>query len=438
MRTTLASAKGGPRSSRLQAPVYFRGLDSTSEGADPKRTLVSRKAESRNDHQASRWRHIYGFGAVIALALMLVAITVNALHAGHRQKKAEGWQMHTMQVLLVAERLRSAANEALRGERGYLITGDPNFLEPYENGSRTAPGVARRLRELTQDNPGQHPMTSSLDVQLKRYLDVIGQTVALARQGKTAEAVASVKTGAGRREIEALTSVINRIEAEERRLLTEREAANAYAAKASELADYALAALALVFLLIVAWAGLRASQARMDTLRMEEKLRHAATTDELTGLLNRRAFLAALDVEILRSARSGSPLALALVDLDHFKSVNDRFGHAGGDEVLRRFAETARGAMRTSDIIGRLGGEEFAVLMPETDQVQSGIAGERLRDTIARRRVVLSTGALCPVTISVGVAHYKPGEKRDRLIIRADEALYDAKDSGRNRTRLAA
>jgi diguanylate cyclase (GGDEF)-like protein len=193
-----------------------------------------------------------------------------------------------------------------------------------------------------------------------------------------------------------------------------------------------------VLLLVVAWAGLTASRARTRTLEMEGQLRRAATTDELTGLLNRRAFFAALDTEIARSARSGSPLAVALVDLDLFKSVNDRFGHAGGDEVLRKFADTAREAMRTTDVIGRLGGEEFAVLMPDTDQVQSGIAGERLREAVARRRVVLTSGALVPITISVGVAHLVKNEERDRLILRADEALYDAKDSGRNRTRLAA
>ncbi|RYG56998.1 hypothetical protein EON80_28745, partial [bacterium] len=101
------------------------------------RKLVSRTAKPPNDHKplndqlSSRRRHIYGFGAVIALALMLVAITVNALQAGQRQRAAEGWQMHTMQVLLVAEQVRSAANAIMRGERGYLITGDANFLEPY-------------------------------------------------------------------------------------------------------------------------------------------------------------------------------------------------------------------------------------------------------------------------------------------------------------------
>src|SRR4051812_2485495 len=92
-------------------------------GGDPLRTPVT-KAEPRNDHQASRRRHIYGFTAVVLLALMLIAITVNAINAGQRHKRAEGWQLHTMQVLLLAEQVRSAANEALRGERGYLITGD--------------------------------------------------------------------------------------------------------------------------------------------------------------------------------------------------------------------------------------------------------------------------------------------------------------------------
>jgi diguanylate cyclase (GGDEF)-like protein len=210
------------------------------------------------------------------------------------------------------------------------------------------------------------------------------------------------------------------------------------AINAGRAVDYALAGAALALLMIVAWAGIRASQARMDTLGLEEQLRLAATTDELTGLLNRRAFMASLDVEIARSARSGAPLSLALIDLDHFKSVNDRFGHGGGDEILRRFADIARETMRSPDLIGRLGGEEFAVLMPDTDHAQAGIAGERLRDAMARRRLILSSGALCPVTISVGVANRHPGEARDRLIIRADEALYEAKHGGRNRTRLAA
>ncbi|RYD57502.1 MAG: diguanylate cyclase [Sphingomonadales bacterium] len=399
---------------------------------------MSRITKSQNDHLSSRRRHLYGFGAVVALALMLIAITINAVHAGRVRERAEGWRMHTMEVMLVAEQLRSAANETLRGERGYLITGDPQFLQPYRDGRRMAVQHIAELRELTQDNPAQRGSIAALEPQVKRFVDVLDRSVDLMQQGKGDEAVAIVKGGSGRREIAALLDIISRIESEERRLLAERDAVNSQAAWRSELAEYALATVGLIFLLVVAWAGYTASRARMSTLEMQEQLRIAATTDEMTGLLNRRAFLAALDTEIVRSRRSGSPLAIALIDLDHFKSVNDRFGHSGGDEVLRKFAETARDSMRVSDVIGRLGGEEFGVLMPDTDQVQSGIAGERLRDAIERRRVILSTGGLVPVTVSVGVAHLTAEEGRDRLIARADEALYDAKHSGRNRTRLAA
>lgn len=391
-----------------------------------------------NDHQSSRRRHLFGFTAVAALALMLIAITLNAVNAAAMRKQAEAWQVHTLQVLLLAEQTRSAANEALRGERGYLITGDTRFLDPYRKGSRQGPLLVEQLRVLTRDNPAQREPIAALKTQFARYLSALEQTIALARDGRTAQAAAIVRRGAGRREIEAVLAQIDSVEVEERRLLAEREQINANAEGRSEVANFALAGLALLFLGVVAWAGVQASRARMQALAMEEKLRRMATTDELTGLLNRRAFLQALDAEIQRSGRSGAPLALALVDLDHFKSINDRFGHAGGDEVLRDFAETARDTMRGTDLVGRLGGEEFAVLMPDTDQTQSRIAADRLRGAVARRRIILSSGATAPVTISVGVAHLVRDEGGDRLTARADEALYDAKHSGRNRTRLAA
>ena len=406
-------------------------------GADRKDARVIRET-AINDHLSSRRRHLFGFSAVAALALMLVAITLNAVNARATREQAEHWQMHTLEVLLVAEQARSAANEALRGERGYLITGDPRFLEPYREGRDNGPKFAALLQQLTRDNAAQRQPTTDLRTQFARYLSTLERTTALVRAGRGWEAAAIIKRGVTRRDIEAVLSLIDQVEAEERRLLAARELVNARAARRSDISNLALAGLALLFLGVVAWAGVEASRARMQALIMEDKLREMATTDELTGLLNRRAFLLALDAEIRRSARNGARLALALIDLDHFKSVNDRFGHAGGDEVLRSFAEIARATMRSSDLIGRLGGEEFAVLMPDTDPVESGIAGERLRDAMARRRIVLSSGAQATVTVSIGVARLTRDEERDRLLVRADEALYDAKDSGRNRMRLAA
>ena len=396
------------------------------------------KQRALNDYQSSRRRHLFGFGAVVALALMLIAMTANTFYASHSYKEANRWQMHTLRVLLVSEQTRSAVNMALRGERGFMLTGEARLLRTYNEGREAAPGRAAELRALTQDNVRQRANIAALDTEMARYLSVLDRTMKLGRSGRSAEAQRAAKGGVERGQLEAVLAALDRIEAEERRLLAQRADINARATRWMAFTDFALAGLALIFLMIVTWAGITASRSRMETLELEEKLRLAATTDELTGLLNRRAFFAALDSELARATRSGSKFALALIDLDHFKSVNDRFGHAGGDEVLRRFAEIARETMRTADVIGRIGGEEFAVLMPDTDQVQSGVAGERLREAVARRRFVLASGALVPTTISVGVAHWTAGEARDDLIARADEALYEAKESGRNRTRLAA
>lgn len=399
---------------------------------------MNETATALNDRQTSRRRHLLGFGAVAGLALLLIAMTLNAFFARQARERADQWEMHTMEVLLTAEQARSAANMALRGERGYIITRDQSFLEPYRRGAEQAPRAARALRMLTQDNPRQIGATAALERDLRTYLTLVGRTIEHVRANRIAEAIAIVRRSEDRRHIERVLARLDGIAAEERRLLAEREARNARATSWTELADLGFVGLALLLLGVVGWAGVTASRARLETLQLEAKLREAATMDELTGLLNRRAFLHALDTEIARSARNGAPLSIALIDLDHFKKVNDSFGHQGGDDVLRRFADVTRQVVRAADVVGRLGGEEFAVLMPDTDRVQGGIAGERLREAIARRHFVTTAGALAPTTISVGVAHHRPGETREGLISRADEALYDAKHQGRNRTRLAA
>jgi diguanylate cyclase (GGDEF)-like protein len=391
-----------------------------------------------DDHRSSKARHVWGFTALGMAVLLLAVMTVNAALATNARKNAQRWQTHTLNVLLTAEKARSAVNKALRGERGYLLTSDAQFLTPLQQGRVEAPRATAELRRLTADNPVQLAQVVRLEQQLPPYLQLLDRAVSLTRAGQTDAAVAIVRSGAGRREIESLLVILDRIETEERRLLAERTNALEQTAQISEIADYALAALALVFLIGVGAAGYGASKARMRTIVAEAALRRAATTDELTGLRNRRAFLAALEVEIARVKRSGGSMAVALIDLDHFKRINDRFGHQGGDEALRKFADVCTQAVRVADTLGRLGGEEFALLMPDTDQIQSGIAAERLREAIARRHFVLPSGALAPVTVSIGVAHYKAGETADQLLLRADEALYEAKHAGRNLTRLAA
>ena len=160
----------------------------------------------------------------------------------------------------------------------------------------------------------------------------------------------------------------------------------------------------------------------------------AATTDPLTGVLNRRGFFEAAG-ELMDSNRTGmAPVSLLAFDLDKFKSINDRFGHDGGDAVLEMFAQVVRKTMRASDVIGRLGGEEFVAMVSGT-LAEAAIAAERVRSVFAAAEIVLE-GQRIEATVSIGIACGSPLAAVETLITRADVALYRAKANGRNRIEM--
>jgi diguanylate cyclase (GGDEF)-like protein len=164
--------------------------------------------------------------------------------------------------------------------------------------------------------------------------------------------------------------------------------------------------------------------------------RSAASTDHLTGLINRRAFLENALELCAHQAKRGEPVTLLMLDLDHFKSINDRFGHAVGDEVLRVFARVARSSMRADDIVGRLGGEEFAAIVPAPIEIAARIA-ERLRASFETAGKAIGAQAI-GATVSIGAASAQaPVTDIDALLARADAALYRAKHDGRNRLHIA-
>lgn len=178
----------------------------------------------------------------------------------------------------------------------------------------------------------------------------------------------------------------------------------------------------------VLWHGLMIDIT--EQMAEEARLRRLSDTDDLTGLANRRRLMTRLDEEIARSHRHGNPLSVMLIDLDHFKRVNDTWGHLQGDQVLAEFAGLCHRMLREEDVIGRLGGEEFAVVLPLTPRVASLPLAERLRSTVAGHDFGISAGQ---VTASIGLAEYRLGESRDTLLDRADRSLYAAKHQGRNR-----
>jgi diguanylate cyclase (GGDEF)-like protein len=176
-----------------------------------------------------------------------------------------------------------------------------------------------------------------------------------------------------------------------------------------------------------------------DSLEMQRKYQRFASTDALTGLHNRGWLDDAFDREIKRSERDELPLALIMIDVDQFKNYNDDYGHLAGDQVLITVADAIRSPLRPNDLVARFGGEEFAVLLPETSVSNAEIIAERLRDHVAKADPgMLDNRQLPAVTISLGIAGRQPGYSLDMMIAAADVAMYHAKRNGRNRVEVAA
>jgi diguanylate cyclase (GGDEF)-like protein len=170
-----------------------------------------------------------------------------------------------------------------------------------------------------------------------------------------------------------------------------------------------------------------------DIVRNAEELERLATTDGMTGIYNRRHFLALADREWARARRYGRPISFLMIDIDYFKSINDEFGHQVGDEMIVHLANLARDCKRECDVLARIGGEEFALLLPETDLAQAQVVAERLRSEVAANSLVVASRSI-PATVSIGVATSVAAMNDvSHLMKAADQALYDAKRAGRNR-----
>ena len=176
----------------------------------------------------------------------------------------------------------------------------------------------------------------------------------------------------------------------------------------------------------------RIADSRRKLAASMEQVQELATHDELTKTLNRRALMARLEHEKARVSRDGGILSVALLDLDHFKAVNDRFGHAAGDRVLQKFAGIVRATMRETDVFGRYGGEEFMMILPSTSPESARAALERVRTAVAQSRWPEIDRDLA-ISVSAGFSAYRLGEPTEQALSRADAALYEAKRKGRNR-----
>jgi diguanylate cyclase (GGDEF)-like protein/PAS domain S-box-containing protein len=171
---------------------------------------------------------------------------------------------------------------------------------------------------------------------------------------------------------------------------------------------------------------------------LQKELEYLATTDSLTGAYNRRHFLELTETEIIRARRYQFPLSISMIDIDHFKRINDRYGHPVGDLVLKELVKILKSQLRPNDVLGRLGGEEFAITMVECDLQKAFAVIERLRQSIEQHRIMADNGKEVYFRISAGVAQLTDEtEGWEPAMNRADQALYRAKKGGRNRVEIA-
>jgi diguanylate cyclase (GGDEF)-like protein len=186
-------------------------------------------------------------------------------------------------------------------------------------------------------------------------------------------------------------------------------------------------------------AGCRVVNLQAELVKAREALRYEAMHDTLTGLLNRGALVAQLDRELARGERTGEPVTIVLGDLDHFKSINDTHGHAVGDIVLRETATRMKAGVRAYDTLGRIGGEEFLLVLPNCGSREGMAVASRLRIRVASAPINAGIEASVAVTVSLGVVGTDqfPGGTKERLLRAADAAMYRAKRAGRNRVLVA-
>lgn len=183
-------------------------------------------------------------------------------------------------------------------------------------------------------------------------------------------------------------------------------------------------------------AGERIVQLQSDLLAAKKDLLKLARTDPLTGVMNRRAILSQIEIEISRAKREKRNISLSMIDIDHFKKINDNYGHLTGDKVLRECVHRIGASIRVYDSVGRFGGEEFLAVIPGSKMSDAITIAERIRTSVAENSVYVD-GSIIPVTISQGVATWNGDANTDDLIAMADEALYRAKENGRNRVEQA-
>jgi len=427
------------------------------------------------------------FGLLIALSLVHYFKIKQAIEDASRQLE---WVEHTHEVIVTSEVLLGQLRDAETGQRGYLLTAESEYLEPYISGVEGTKAHLAMLQALTVDNPEQQETLRQIDVLVDQKFAELSKTIEFSRVGDREGALQIVKRDIGKRLMDQIRDQIGGFQKVEQQLLIQREAAYEHSQKHLEflfVIEVIVLILMIVFIsiyiqrtlvrpLVVMANDAKRSESEgynfnsassssdeigalaraltsmqkaiaertTELEELSEELKRerdnallSSVTDVLTGLNNRRKFDEVIENELRRAYRDGSYLDLTLLDIDFFKSINDTYGHAKGDEVLKGVAQCLESmSRRPNDFVFRIGGEEFVFLTSRQDTRCATAFAEQLRASVEALQLPNQGSKVSDfVTVSAGVVSVKPssGDTTDSLLRLADRRLYKAKSEGRNR-----
>ncbi|HLY16496.1 MAG TPA: diguanylate cyclase [Bryobacteraceae bacterium] len=369
------------------------------------------------------------------LAICLIGISAAVYRASNTLVENAHWVAHTHDILTQLEATTSGVTQAETELRGFLLTDQESYLKPYSGDLTDTRRRLKAVRQLTADNPRQQARLDKLELLILHRLDLLEALLKIGHdQGfEAARRILAFDRGADY--MQEIRQGIGEIEHEEQELLATRFARQESSSRRLQ-AMVLLSCAAGLFLLCVSLAVVFHDLSKVEAAF--HKARYHVAHDTLTGLSSRHSLMSQLDNAIVASMHTGDPLSVCICDIDRFKTINDTHGHAAGDEILAAFGKLVRGAIRKGDIGGRLGGDEFCIVLPNTGVDQAGPLVERLREQWERLEYYAPDGRAFSVTASFGVVQLSAERSAKALLHSADQALYCAKGEGRNRIHLVA
>ncbi len=374
---------------------------------------------------------------IISILLILIGVSALAYRSMVELFETATRVAHAHEVLTELKDTLSMLRDAHTSGREYVITGEESYLEPYMNAVAGIEQHLTRLKRLLADNVDQQGRLTAAESLISIGFADLNQMIDARASPSPATAQPQVLMKQGKQHMDDLRRLFAEIENQENEPLQRRIAESEVGIQRTAVAFVAAVLLLFALLFLIYNLVRRDIAARA---RLETALRGLATHDELTGLYNRREMNHRLAEEVVRCQRYRRPLSLVLLDIDHFKAINDTYGHQVGDEVLRWVASLLRANARPVDMPARFGGEEFAIILPEITREEAFTAAERFRQQIAAQPFRWARDdeqpLEIPITLSAGAAELWSDDDHPEaaLVAAADKALYQAKHEGRNRT----